>query len=892
LFLYILNRYGQSLLGLQKSNLTTTSRYLISPADFDELNDLLSKIYISVPSLELDSTSFGEIDDSNIPFNATISNLYCDGFGVGAFQIFAPSSPTTFNNSIGMYELDVDLSILPNVEVECNFSYVLNLEILNSEINIDGEGNLQLVDSSLETSYSFVSEDLNIFYPNSILRRCIPILGLGNFDLMSTNPSLDSIIETLLAALLQVFAEPVICDLVDDLVKDLIGFINDLLGSYEDSYIHDQLSAQNEFVAPDESIVDFTERGSVASFIFDTVSSFFASTEETSNFLDILFEGNVSLLFSFSFPLVEEDNDIFHGFSIDIDSVSVSGLDGIQNLTLSPIAPQTINANLHLRSLKLTIHFSLAITEPMENDQDSIIYSSSTFQENFSLDLELTDLRLSLSLFLAFSQKRVNEIVLGSIFDSSQILSCLQDALFKPGNVTQALVSFESIRDVSVRNLISPGVDEFLTNATGIILDLYENFLITAFPLIVDDFLVDALNKAFAINSTCHNSDIVMEEAFIDFRDLILPPREAIALGGTGLQQYGDISSLLFDALLSFLLLPDPESGFPTINEILVQPLITSLAMTDEDDSFSIARDLSLLESELISLKVIDLYLTNVIISAFEVLIPNVEDPTFLGNEFLIGDTNRTPTISLEFILMISAAPVDVRLEMIFDPLKTNFDLLAEIDVDFFLTFPLENIVDINCLVALFSGSKGSVFSPGLRFADVDLSFDFIKLNFDCLSCSRDVNNDINRRFAGENNADGIVDFGELVLDTISSLLVSDTFQEIINDFILASSKACPRRDIIHSNSDNSFDEPLDLLTQDGDSDTEIAIFLVVLGFATGLGLAIVVQKCRKGYNTPDNSRDENNILQRGMISSKELSVFQRYIVPFTIAICIGFFRK
>ena len=29
------------------------------------------------------------------------------------------------------------------------------------------------------------------------------------------------------------------------------------------------------------------------------------------------------------------------------------------------------------------------------------------------------------------------------------------------------------------------------------------------------------------------------------------------------------------------------------INEILVQPLITSLAMTDEDDSFSIARDLS-----------------------------------------------------------------------------------------------------------------------------------------------------------------------------------------------------------------------------------------------------------------------------------------------------------
>jgi len=845
-----------------------------------------------VPSLELDSTSFGEIDDSNIPFNATISNLYCDGFGVGGFQLLAPSSPTTFNNSIGMYELDVDLSILPNVEVECNFSYVLDLEILNSEITIDGEGNLQLDDSSLETSYSFVSEDLNIFYPNSILRRCIPILELENFDLISTNPSLDSIIEALLAALLQVFAEPFICDLVDDLVEELFGLINDLLGSYEDSYIRDQLSAQNEFVAPDERIVDFTERDSVVSFIFDTVSSFFASTEETSNFLDILLEGDDSFLFSFSFPLVEEDNDIFQGFSIDINSVSVSGLDGIQNLTLSPIAPQTINANLHLRALVFTIHFSLALKEPTEYDHESLLFSSSSFQESFSLDLELTDLHLSLSLFLAFSQKRLNEIVLGSILDSSQILSCLQDALFKPGNVTQALVSFESIRDVSIHNLISPGVDEFLTNATGIILDLYENFLITAFPLIVDDFLVDALNKAFAINATCHYSDIVMEEAFIDFRDLILPPREAIALGGSGLQQYGDMSSLLFDALLTFLSLPDPESGFSSINKILVQPLITSLAMTDEDDSFSIARDLSLLESELISVKVIDLYLTNLIISAFEILVPNIEGPTFLGNEFIIGDTNRTPTISLDFTLMISAALVDVHIEIIFDPLRTNFDLLAEIDVDFFLSFPLENIVDINCLLALFSGSDGSVFSPGLRFADVDLSFDFIKLNFDCLSCSKDVNNDINRRFAGENNADGIADFGELVLDTISFLLASDIFQGIVNDFILASSKVCPRRDIIHSNSHNSYEEPLDSLAQGGDSDTEITIFFVVLGFAIGLGFAIAVRKCRKGYNTPNNNRDENNILQRGMISSKELPVFQRYIVPFTIAICIGFFRK
>ena len=44
-------------------------------------------------------------------------------------------------------------------------------------------------------------------------------------------------------------------------------------------------------------------------------------------------------------------------------------------------------------------------------------------------------------------------------------------------------------------------------------------------------------------------------------------------------------------------------------------------------------------------------------------------------------------------------------------------------------------------------------------------------------------------------------------------------------------SKSCPRRDIIHSNSDNTFDKTLDSLAQDDDSNKQTANFLVVLVF-------------------------------------------------------------
>jgi len=48
---------------------------------------------------------------------------------------------------------------------------------------------------------------------------------------------------------------------------------------------------------------------------------------------------------------------------------------------------------------------------------------------------------------------------------------------------------------------------------------------------------------------------------------------------------------LVFETPLTFLSLSGPESGFPSIDSSLVQTLIISLAMRDEDDSFSIARD-------------------------------------------------------------------------------------------------------------------------------------------------------------------------------------------------------------------------------------------------------------------------------------------------------------
>ena len=56
---------------------------------------------------------------------------------------------------------------------------------------------------------------------------------------------------------------------------------------------------------------------------------------------------------------------------------------------------------------------------------------------------------------------------------------------------------------------------------------------------------------------------------YLDFRDLLLPPAQAKALGGSGRQQYGDLIALAYTTLLGALTAADNATGLPGVNGFL-----------------------------------------------------------------------------------------------------------------------------------------------------------------------------------------------------------------------------------------------------------------------------------------------------------------------------------
>ena len=67
---------------------------------------------------------------------------------------------------------------------------------------------------------------------------------------------------------------------------------------------------------------------------------------------------------------------------------------------------------------------------------------------------------------------------------------------------------------------------------------------------------------------------------FVDFRDLLLPPIQSVALGGTGDMPYGDLFVEIKKILDEQVLNEDPITGVSGVNDLLIGPITESQSQT------------------------------------------------------------------------------------------------------------------------------------------------------------------------------------------------------------------------------------------------------------------------------------------------------------------------
>ena len=225
------------------------------------------------------------------------------------------------------------------------------------------------------------------------------------------------------------------------------------------------------------------------------------------------------------------------------------------------------------------------------------------------------------------------------------------------------------------------------------------------------------------LDSSVNDDDIISSwmtpihhPSAVDFRDLFLTPEEALALGGTGLQPYGNLFHAYVWPNLEGLTRPDPypdttESGLGIVNSQLIEPFTLAQSGVNGSLIYPDLLDVSVLGDRL-QVKVSSFKVTNLnTLLPFEVVQPG-KDPHVLSNSFQVGDSdgidasNPLEDQEVEIVVRlgigINGSSADykyneVDIKAIVPKSSFLFDLVVLVDQRKLLNMPLSDILNVGC---------------------------------------------------------------------------------------------------------------------------------------------------------------------------------------------------
>ena len=219
------------------------------------------------------------------------------------------------------------------------------------------------------------------------------------------------------------------------------------------------------------------------------------------------------------------------------------------------------------------------------------------------------------------------------------------------------MVSFNPSTSGICRNSPQPWVrlcdrrcKDFLTNrvassAVETFLDLFEPTFQEALPNLANTLIRDWINADLLSSlrqgvPQC-STTVTWPTSREDFRDLLLAPAEARALGGTGNQPYGNLVHQGYDLLMGLI------SEFDKLNQLLIRPWTTSQSGVAGTLSLS-EQDLIVVDQSILDLSIAKLqvkYLDTIQHEPLALLKPTRESNVIVnklqfGNESLHADQN------------------------------------------------------------------------------------------------------------------------------------------------------------------------------------------------------------------------------------------------------------
>jgi hypothetical protein len=338
------------------------------------------------------------------------------------------------------------------------------------------------------------------------------------------------------------------------------------------------------------------------------------------------------------------------GFELSKIRVEVLGLDTLSGLDIMiPTRPQVLRNSFDLGALAIVLEATVTIGARTE--EVKLVYS-------------IKNLSIAFDLLLSVDLSAIQAIAIGSIFKIEDIVSCFASGIkdLQIHNISSSLGDLQGpVLSGFFESSFRGSIESVLASLT----EKYHNDTVTAFPFFLETSFKDIVNSLMpaalaSMRSACPSPPPYPSDSAVDFRELLLPANDSMALGAAGQEPYGDLFQVLYDLLVDSVLRTG-ASNRPMINDIFrhltsTQSNISGTLIVEDDVFYSKTKIKIAGLDATIGFQVSNLSVKNLdsVGDPLELANPMAGQPNVLSNTLSFGVDSKPVQIAASFVLSVS----------------------------------------------------------------------------------------------------------------------------------------------------------------------------------------------------------------------------------------------
>jgi hypothetical protein len=567
--------------------------------DFDSINTIIKDLVLK---LQDQKASSGQIE-------LTVSNLQCSNILIGDIQLNYTVVPSSLNNAQAI--LQITMVLMPfSMDCTADFDFVVGfINGKSSRFTTITENNTVNATIDLIAPKGFDNETPS----SSNITLCSSAINVitTKFDDQSVVSLALNALDPLISSIISNQADAAVCKILNEFG---VIFFTDFLNSTSNTFdtwlqpipeeYSDPLLAERNYVPPEDvkllsfissnnasfstsgSIGEFvvnalTEADSLLNGVVDDPTSPTGKTLEVNVFLrnNFLDENGTYALMIDNLeidntgdlnPVLYDGETKLSKTAIRINGLRITGLDTMKVFNpLIELGQYTFRNELRWDSLSISLDLTIDVSSSKLDDPILVSEEPLQVTENITLSLDLERIDVNASIFLAIDQNKFDGLPLGSILKDPVI--CFLSAL-DTMEVSGLEVSLGKFSEPVLEGFASPGVHRIVATLIEAGFIAYEPTLRRAVPYffqvpVRDIIKNDIIDQFLGDKNQCRSkAQEISEASVIDFRDLLLSPEDAVALGGGGDSPYGTLMHVFFKILKDEYLRADPSTGLAAVN--------------------------------------------------------------------------------------------------------------------------------------------------------------------------------------------------------------------------------------------------------------------------------------------------------------------------------------